>query len=380
MKLIPVGETLDLIYATKYKTLPLLSEVTDTILLHPDTHIAEAYRRKQTLREYLKSRYAADINLKIMMDHGIFISSAEFRQLFSAEKTPENILKIYNALGIDYGIAYDVPSRLHLQASIELALKKINAKADDRLIKSINSSVKENVESIADLLSQFLTRHDKNARERLQKLIRESSRLYKELRLLSEITVEESLKNLQQQLELKSKRKYSFLLIPVVQGLFIDDAMFALKQIIDLLGAYGEFYESKDTYYIAIGTSGTQLSSDSARMVNSLLRYGHEIARQNNISVKFHLLGVNSFDDIDVKLVYSADAVTSRRRAVDRRLYVINGKLKLVDIKDVRGNWFCDCPACSKFKDLVLVESSERKVDIPRVVHNLYTLMKYYNR
>jgi len=59
--------------------------------------------------------------MKIMMDHDIFISNNEFRQMFTIEGTLENILKVYSSLGIDYGIAHDIPTRLHLQGAVELA-------------------------------------------------------------------------------------------------------------------------------------------------------------------------------------------------------------------------------------------------------------------
>lgn len=378
MKLIPVIELKDIYYANLYGYFPALLEVTDTVLLHPEAEIGKIFRRKQTIKDYLKSRYNINTKgLKIMMDHGIFVDNASFRQMFSLEKNAENILKVYSVLGIDYGLSFDVPSRLHLLASIELAIAKAGGRADEKLIKSINQSTREEVEMIAEGLSSF-TMNSKVSRDKLQKVLKENSMFYKMLKELSVKTIEESLKNLRKQLEIKRKNNYSFLLIPVVQGLFYTDSENALREIVDLLVSYNEFLveNGKRYLYIAIGTSGSNLSEEDAKLINFLLVYGHEYTKKQNINVRFHLLGVNSFDNIRTDLVYSADAVTARRRAVDRKLYVIeNGKLKLIEVNKIK-EWDCQCPACSKFRDLILKNTSERKTDV-RLIHNLWAVSEY---
>lgn len=383
MKLIPVLELKDFVYASKYVYLPVLFDVTDTVLLHPEDEISNSYRRRQKIKEYLKSRYNVDLNAKIMFDHGIFISNEKFRQMFSTEKTAESILKVYNVLGVDYGIAFDIPSRLHLQYSIEIAVARALHRDENRLIRSINEKVRGEVEAVASILSGFLTKSDeKTMRDRLQRMLREKhARLYRSLRLLSMQTVEESLKNLKEQLEIKSKRGYKFQLIPVVQGLFEDHAKMALREILDLLGSYGEFVVENNSqyFYIAIGTSGTQLSESDEKMINSILVYGHELAKKEGINIRFHLLGINSFDKIRADLVYSADAVTVRRRAVDGKLYVIeDGKLKLIEVDKIK-EWDCNCPACNRFKELVLEKSSRRRNDV-RMIHNLFVLSQFVNQ
>jgi len=377
--IIPVLELKDLYYANRYKYFPALLEVTNTVMLHPEMEIGNAYRRKQTIKEYMKNRYNIDVNgLKIMMDHGIFIDNNLFRRIFAVEKNEENILKIYNTLGITYGMSYDVSSRLHLQASVELAISKAGGDANEKIIKSINDKVRKQVELIADSLSGYIMNNKINRNKLLKMIDTEKDKFYSLLRTLSIKTVEESINNLKKQLEIKIKNDYNFHLIPVVQGLFYDDIQNAFKKIIELLISFNESVneDGNKYYYIAIGTSGSHLSDNDSKTINLLLTFGHEYARQHNINIRFHLLGINSFGKIKANLVYSADDVTARRRAVERKLYVIErNKMKLVQVDKIK-EWNCKCPACTNFKTLILTNSGERKTHV-RFVHNIWMISEY---
>jgi len=114
-------------------------------------------------------------------------------------------------------------------------------------------------------------------------------------------------------------------------------------------------------------------------MINSLLTYGNEYGIQHGLDIKFHLLGINSLNNIRTDFVYSVDGVTAIRRAVDRKVYVIkNGKLKLIKVDQVK-EWNCSCPVCIHFKDFVLENSGTRKAHV-RFIHNLWVISQFINQ
>jgi len=349
MKIIPSLELKALYYANKANWLSALEQVTDTILIRPEDEVGKAYRYGLSIHEYLKRYYKIDTKLKFMMDHGIFVTNSQFREYFHLDKTPETLLRIYDVLSVDYGLAYDIPARLHLQIALS---------PTEKLKRGLHLELKKLVEEIS-----ITTENE--SREKIKEL--------------SEKAVELTLKNLKEQLEIKSKEGYSFILIPSVQGIFKEDALRCLKESIDLLLSYNE----KDLY-VAIGTGGTRLKDEDAGLINELLVSGKEYARKRGAEVKFHLLGFSAspaMKKLRIDLIYSVDAVTVQRRAVEKKVYVIqNNELKLLPVSQInKESWNCKCPACTNFKDLVLEDSSKRENDV-RMVHNLFVLKEYLEK
>jgi len=349
MKIIPSLELKELYYANKANWLIALEQVTDTVLIRPEKELGKAYIYKLSIYDYLKRYYKANTRLKFMMDHDIFVTNSQFREYFHLDKTPETLLKIYHKLGVTYGLAYDIPARLHLQSTLSQT---------EKLRRDIHPELRKEVEEIS---------------------VTTESEKEEKLKELSEKVVELTLKNLKEQLEIKNKEGYSFTLIPSVQGIFREDVLRCLKESIDLLLSYNE----KDLY-ITIGTGGIRLKYEDVGLINELLIGGKEYVKKRGAEVKFHILGFSTssiMKKLRMDLVYSVDAVTIKRRAIEKKVYTIqNNELKLMTINQIsKETWNCRCPACINFKSLVLEDSSKRENHV-RLVHNVFILKEYLEK
>jgi len=383
-----VLEVKDIYYAHIYGWLNTIFEVTDTVLFRPELELGNAFRKDLTIKEYLKKYYKINIEkLNIMMDHGIFVSDELFKRFFGVEKNLPNLIKVYDVLGVNYGLAFDVPSRLQLQAAIEIAVSKfLNLEPNEKIVKSVYSPLKSQIYKLAEALLSYIDSRDKSLKPRviknkLMRLMKKKKELQSEIENLSLQTVNETLKNLEEQLKIKQGNK--FVLVPVIQGLYLEHSKECLTKTIDLLLSYEEFLrENRRKYlYIAIGTGGTVLSNQEAEMINSLLAYGHEYARKHRTRVRFHILGWSSptmSKKLKLDLIYSSDSLSARRRAVDGKIYILeNGELRLVEVSKIDPNsWKCECPACKNFSSYVLDPSGKRRNDV-RFVHSLWSIKKY---
>ena len=116
VKLYPVIELMDIYYGYKYGWLSKLLEVSDTVMLRPEAKLGRAFNKRISIKQYLAEEYGVPAEelsrLKIMLDHGIFIDAEGFKKIFGIYKSPRTLVEIYSALGVDYGLAYDIPSKL----------------------------------------------------------------------------------------------------------------------------------------------------------------------------------------------------------------------------------------------------------------------------
>jgi len=402
VKLYPVMELKDLYYGYRYGWLSKLLEVTDTVMLRPEADMGRAFRKRVSLKQYLIENYGIPGgelgNLRIMLDHGIFVGSDDFKRIFGIYKTPRTLIELYSVLGVDYGLAYDVPSRLQVEAAVRIAASKLlGLPLDDRALKAVHPSVRSRVKELAELILAIVkpVEHLEGGRRVLQAVSREIYRLIQqepppalrdELYALSETTVEETMRNLEEQLRYKSKISgKGFKLVPVVQGLYREHAEKSLINIIDLLINYNEvLVEDGRVYlYIAIGSGGRVLSSGEAKMINELMRFGHEYAGKLGVNTRFHLLGWSSpkmAEKLEVRLIYSSDSLTARRRAVDGKVYVLNNdRVGLLNVSKIDPNsWNCTCPVCrdNTLRSFLLDPSGKRRNDA-RIVHNLWIIKQY---
>jgi queuine/archaeosine tRNA-ribosyltransferase len=256
------------------------------------------------------------------MDHGIM--SQSFSEVFGVAKTPRNIVKVYKALGVDYGIAYDVPVRLCLQSS-----------CSDPDVKGA-----------------------KTPRE------------------LSRVATEVGARRLREMAEEARKVGFSGL-VPVVQGLYREDVDYSAEESVRVMAEY------QDSFTVAVGTGGRALSHEDALLIRYAVYAVEKYAKKYSAKVRIHLLGWSSPDKIrDIELlqkIYSADSLTPRRRAVEGKAYIIvDGRLKLVDAEEL-ANYNCSCPACVAYKEYVADPSGKRRNDV-RMVHNVYVLRQYLAR
>ena len=383
-------EVRDIYYAYIYGWLNTIFEVTDTVLFRPELELGNAFKENLTIKEYLKKHYKINIEkLNIMMDHGIFVSDELFKRFFGVEKNLPNLIKVYDVLGVNYGLAFDVPSRLQLQTAIEIAVSKfLNIEPNEKMIKSVYPLLKPQIYKLAETFLSYIDPNDKSLKPRviknkLMRLMKEKRELYSEVENLSLQTVNETLRNLEEQLRIKKSQGGKFVLIPVIQGLYLEHSKECLRKTIDLLISYEEFLPEKDEkyLYIAIGTGGTVLSTQEAEMINNLLAYGHEYAGKHKVKVRFHILGWSSptmARKLRLDLVYSSDSLSVRRRAVDGKIYMLeDGKLRLVEVARINPeSWKCECPACKSFSSYVLDPSGKRRNDV-RFVHSLWSIKKY---
>ena len=394
VKLYPVLETVDICYGYRYGWLEKLLEVADTIMLRPEPVLGEAFKRRLTLARYLawKCNVPLDVvgKLKIMLDHGIYVDGETFAKTFHVPKTPKALVELYSVLGVDYGLAYDVPAQLHVDAAVEIAVSKMfGRQPNKKMLRAIHPALKQCVEHLADTLLAHTNKHTTpaNAKRAMHALLREGKHpeLREALRNLSQKSIEETVRNLEQQLEYKVKTDAKFTLVPVVQGLFEDHARECLQTTIDLLATHRELLvDGGERYaYIAIGTSGRGLTEEETKTVNRLMVVGAEHARRLGLKTRYHLLGWSSpktAQKLTTKLIYSCDSLTPRRRAVEGKVYIVEGgRVRLVNVAKIDpSTWTCKCPVCRdpKLKQYVLDSSGARRNDA-RIIHNVYVLQKH---
>ncbi len=189
----PVVEAKDFVYAHRYGWLDALLRAAYGFMLRPERELGKAFATRLTLRQYLARRYGVRLDGGvIMMDHGIM--SQSFTEAFGLPKTPKNIIRIYKALSIDYGIAFDIPVRLGIAIQ-------------DPAVKQARS-----------------------ARE------------------LSRIAVEEGARRLREMAEEAERVGFNGL-VPVVQGLYRDDVEYSAEESVRIMA------ERWNSFLVAIGTS-----------------------------------------------------------------------------------------------------------------------------
>jgi len=388
VEIFPVIDTRDIIYAYRYGWLRKLAEVTSTVVIRPDPLVANAFKQKITLREFLANNYDIALSelwkIKFMMDHGIFFKN--FEKVMGISKTPENIIKVYDTLGVNYGLAYDVPAKLFLLSVIDRVLISLNG-------GKINSSVDPVVEPIIDKIAQLVITEishkdltiDRrtNLRDKIwntiKRLLRNNEEIKYYVEKLSYISAKETCRRFMVQLK-EVQRSIRFrILVPVVQGLFKEHIDMCIETYFNISKAYG--YRD---IYIAIGTGGRNLSKDDKERINYTIDRIQYFSRKYNISSKIHLLGWSSptySKGLNYTLVYSTDSLTARRRAVEGKIYIFNekGDIKLINVKDIDpSTYHCGCPVCQDkiLRSYVLDPSGARKNDV-RIIHNLYMIKAY---
>jgi len=322
----PVVETKDFVYGHRYGWLDALLQTAEGFMLRPERDLGNAFAARLTLRQYLLRRYGVRLNGGvIMMDHGIM--SQSFTEVFGLAKTPKNIVRIYKALGVDYGIAFDIPVRLYLNGA------------------------SKNVDPAVRILATGGS-----------------------LRELSRIAAEEGAKRLREMAE-EAERVGFGGLVPVVQGLYRDDIELSAEESVRIMA------ERWTSFTVAIGTGGRTLTPQDAELITIAVDAVERHAAKYGASVRIHLLGWSSPESLDsntIRRIYSADSLTPRRRAVEGKTYVIEcGRLRLVKASEIR-RYSCSCPACRDpvLRSYVLDPSGARRNDV-RMVHNVYILQQY---
>ena len=364
----PVIELNDLVYAHRYGWLDALTKVTEGVMLRPEAALGPIFRSGATIKRYLRARHGLPQGsldrLKIMMDHGI--SGAGFREAFGLEKTPENLVKVYSRLGVDMGVAFDVPARLYVSSIADAAV-------DGNTDVDVDGSVRDIIARAAEIVKGRL----RGDRRKAMSIIASNPSVRLLLRELSAVSVDETVRRLNE-MAMHAQRLGFKGLVPVVQGLFKDDIERCVRETVEVMAQY-----SKE-FMVAIGTGGRALSREDVHNIKFAIAKVKEHAAKSNVSVKVHLLGwssPNTLWDSDVlKDVYSADSLTVRRRAVEGRIFMIRGKLiDLVHVGRLR-DINCVCPACSDpiLKRYVLDPSGARRSDV-RMVHNIYTITRFLN-
>ena len=318
VRIYPVVEVKDFVYGHRYGWLTALLQVAEGFMLRPERELGRAFAARLTLRQYLARRYGVRLDGNvIMMDHGIM--SQSFSEVFGLAKTAKNIVRIYRALGVDYGIAFDIPARL------------------GRI-------------------------HDPAAKQA------------KSVRELSRIAAEEGARRLREMAE-EAERVGFGGLVPVVQGLYRDDVELSAEESVRIMA------ERWDSFVVAIGTGGRTLTHQDVELIKFAVDAVERYAAKR-VSVRIHLLGWSSPETIRdpslIRRIYSADSLTPRRRAVEGKAYVIEGgRLRLVKAPEA-GRYSCNCPACRNpiLRSYVLDPSGARRNDV-RMVHNVYVLQQY---
>jgi len=319
VRIYPVVEVKDFVYGHRYGWLAALLQATEGFMLRPELELGRAFAVRLTLRQYLARRHGVRLDSGIIvMDHGIM--SQSFTEVFGLAKTPKNIVRIYRALGVDYGIAFDIPVRLG------------NA-IHDPAIKQAKS-----------------------------------------VRELSRIAVEEGARRLKEMVEEAERIGFGGL-VPVVQGLYRDDIEYSAEESVRIMA------ERWDSFTVAIGTGGRTLTSQDAELIRIAVESVERYAAKYGVSVRIHILGWSSPESLDlstIRRIYSADSLTPRRRAVEGKVYVIeSGRLRLVKASEAR-HYSCNCPACRDpiLRSYVLDPSGARRNDV-RMAHNVYVLQQY---
>jgi len=359
----PAVELKDLIYAHIHGWLGALVEAAGGVLLRPEALLGRVFRSGVSIREYLARRgVPRDLlgRLVLMMDHGI---GADFSEYFGIDKSPRNLVTVYAKLGVNLGIAFDVPVKLQLQAAIDLATA---GRADVNIDSELRSVVREVVESLGQR---------RTAREVGDWLVKHEG----VVRAISRVGVEVTLRRLGEMLDYASRLGFTGL-VPVIQGLFKEDIEYCAKEALRLVSQYGR------EWVVAIGTGGRALSRSDIANIAHAVRAVREYSRKYGLSVRIHLLGWSSPNTLPPTIageVYSADSVTPRRRAVEGRIYLVEGgKLVLKPVNRIsEGDYACGCPACRRpdLRRYVLEPRSTRRAHA-RLVHNTYVLQSFINK
>jgi len=381
----PVLELRDLLYAHRYGWLEALAEVTEGIMLRPEPELGQVFRLGKTVKEFLAQEWGLPREqvdrLKIMLDHGI--NSPSFRNVFGLDKTPRNVVYVYHRLGVDLGIAFDVPVRLYISAAIDIAVDgyadvDIDVAVKD-IVEEIAETVKKQVKSL--LNTNSLDRKAKTViRRKAEVVIKSSTEVQKLLRKLSRVGVEETVRRLEEMAEYSRTLGFKGL-VPVVQGLFNEDIEYCVKRVVEAMTRIHR------EFLVAIGTGGKVLSREDTERIKFAIGKIKEFAAKNGASVKIHLLGwssPNRLQDAEVlKNIDSADSLTVRRRAVEGRVFIENGRsLELVHVSTISENDLaCDCLVCnsSTLRRYVLDPSGARRNDA-RIVHNIYVITRFLNK
>lgn len=319
-RIYPVIEVKDFVYGHRYGWLDALLKAAEGFMLRPEPELGHAFAMRLSLRQYLARRYGARLDGGvIMMDHGIMSDS--FADTFGLAKTPKNIVKVYKMLGIDYGIAFDIPARL-------------GAAIHDPAAKRARS-----------------------------------------IRELSRIAAEEGARRLREMAE-EAERVGFGGLVPVVQGLYRDDVELSTEESVKIMA------ERWGSFVVAIGTGGKTLTHQDVELIKFAIDAVERYAARYGASVRIHLLGWSSPERIRdaslIRRIYSADSLTPRRRAVEGKAYVIEGgRLCLVKAPEA-GRYSCSCPACRDpvLRSYILDPSGARRNDV-RIAHNVYILQQY---
>jgi len=364
----PVIELNDLVYAHRYGWLDALTRVTEGVMLRPEPALGPIFRSGATIKGYLRAMYGLPREpldrLKIMMDHGI--NGAGFREAFGLEKTPESLVKVYSRLGVDMGIAFDVPARLYVSSIVDVA---VGGNTD----VNVDGSVRDIIVRAAEIIKGRL----RGDRRKAMSIIEGNPSVRHLLRELSAISVDETVRRLKEMVMYAQRLGFKGL-VPVVQGLFKDDIERCVRETVEIMTQYS------NEFTVAIGTGGRALSREDVDNIRFAIAKVKEHAARNGVSVKVHLLGWSSpsrlWDAEVLKDVYSADSLTVRRRAVEGRIFMIKGNsIDLVHVARLR-DINCGCPACSDpvLRRYVLDPSGARRSDV-RMVHNIYTITRLLN-
>lgn len=363
MIIYPAVELKDLIYADRHGWLGALVEAAGGVLLRPEALLGRVFRSGVPIREYLARRgVPRDLlgRLVLMMDHGI---GADFSEYFGIDKSPRNLVAVYARLGVDLGVAFDVPAKLQLQAAIGLATA---GRADVSIDSELRGVVRELAESLgrrrtAREVGDWLVKHEGVVRD------------------MSRVGVEVTLRRLGEMLDYAAKLGFNGL-VPVIQGLFKEDIEYCAREALRLALQYGR------EWVVAVGTGGRALSHSDIANIAHAVRAVREYSRRYGLSVRIHLLGWSSPNTLPPTIageVYSADSVTPRRRAVEGRIYLVEGgKLVLKPVNRIsEGDYACGCPACRRpdLRRYVLEPTGSRRAHA-RLAHNTYVLQSFINK
>jgi queuine/archaeosine tRNA-ribosyltransferase len=276
-------------------------------MLRPERELGRAFATRLTLRQYLLRRYGVRLDGGvIMMDHGIM--SQSFSEVFKLPKTPKNVARVYKALGVDYGIAFDIPA-------------KLGTALQDPAAKRARS-----------------------------------------VREISRIAAEEGARRLREMAEEAARINFGGL-VPVVQGLYRDDIELSAEESVRIMA------ERRASFTVAIGTGGRTLTHQDVELIRYAVDAVEKYVAKYGVSVRVHLLGWSSLETIRdpllIRRIYSADSLTPRRRAVEGKAYVVkSGRLRLVKASEA-ARYSCSCPACSDpvLRSYVLDPSGARRVE-----------------
>lgn len=397
MIIYPVIEVMDLVYAYRFGWFGALCEVTEGVMLRPEQLLGRAFRRGLDLRTFIEQEYGVPRNLlsrlKIMLDHGIFAS--DFKKYFGLEKTPQNIVKIYHALDVNYGLAYDVPARLYLSIAADICIDLACEHAPKTKLSKVEADpeIRPTLNELSNTLLQYvpksvIAKTERTTRTQLRakllKIIRYALTTPKKYPTLHDILVKFS----EKAVEITVRRFVEMLdyalnkgfhgLVPVVQGLFQEHVEECIESIVTKLESKG-VKEST----IAVGTGGRILSRYDKDLVVYAVKRLAEISQGHGIHVKIHLLGWSSPSNVPsldvLKYIHSTDSLSARRRAVEGKIYIQDrGKLKLVHVTELPKDYNCQCPACRNLmlRQYLLDPSGARRNDV-RIVHNIHVLRDY---